>query len=92
VCEYCGCQSPTAIDELTREHDRGVRLISHLRPAHQDGDVDRMARVAREIATVLGPHTQAEDPAALARLATEQWEAVEAERTKAGGAPSRPTA
>jgi hemerythrin-like domain-containing protein len=158
VCEYCGCQSLASIDELTREHDEVVRLISHLRPAHQDGDVARMARTAREIATVLGPHTQVEEhglfpamagdfpeqiaaleaehrrieavlveaadggtppdplwpdrlleamamlrdhilkeqdgvfPAALANLSTEEWEAVEAERLKAGGALSRPTA
>ncbi|MEU0005336.1 hemerythrin domain-containing protein [Streptomyces sp. NPDC006314] len=158
MCEYCGCQSLASIDELTREHDEVVRLISHLRPAHQDGDVDRMARVAREIATVLGPHTQVEEhglfpamardfpeqiaalktehrhveavlgeaagdvtpsdpawpgrllaamamlrdhilkeqdgvfPAALANLSTEDWEAVEAERRRAGGALSRPTA
>ncbi|MFG2028784.1 hemerythrin domain-containing protein [Streptomyces sp. NPDC048825] len=158
MCEYCGCQSLASIDELTREHDEVVRLISHLRPAHRDGDVDRMAQVAREIATVLGPHTQVEEhglfpamaggfpeqiaaleaehrrieavlveaadggtppdppwpdrlleamamlrdhilkeqdgvfPAALANLSTEEWEAVEAERLKAGGALSRPTA
>ncbi|GAA3816549.1 hemerythrin domain-containing protein [Streptomyces phyllanthi] len=158
MCEYCGCQSLASIDELTREHEEVVRLISHLRPAHQDGDMARMAQVAREIATVLGPHTQVEEhglfpamagdfpeqiaaledehrrieavlaeaaggvtpsdpawpdrllaamavlrdhilkeqdgvfPAALANLSTEQWEAVEAERLKAGGALSRPAA
>lgn len=158
MCEYCGCQALETIDELTREHDEVVRLISHLRPAHQDGDVDRMAQVAREIATLLGPHTHVEEhglfpamagdlpeqiaaleaehrrieavlveaadgvtpsdpawpdrlpaamamlrdhilkeqdgvfPAALANLGTEEWEAVEAERLKAGGALSRPTA
>lgn len=61
MCEYCGCQSLTSIDELTREHDEVVRLISHLRPAQQAGDVAGMAGVAREIATVLGPHTQVEE-------------------------------
>ncbi|KOU63350.1 hemerythrin HHE cation-binding protein [Streptomyces sp. MMG1533] len=156
MCEYCGCQALETIDELTQEHEEVVRLISHLRPAHQDGDVARMAEVAREIATVLGPHTRVEEhglfpalagefpeqiaaleaehrrieavlteaadgvtpadpgwperlmeamamlrdhilkeqdgvfPAALANLSTEQWEAVEAERLKAGGTLSRP--
>ncbi|WUU80995.1 hemerythrin domain-containing protein [Streptomyces cellulosae] len=61
MCEYCGCQSLTSIDELTREHDEVVRLISHLRPAQQAGDVAGMAEVAREIATVLGPHTHVEE-------------------------------
>ena len=158
MCEYCGCQSLGSIDELTREHDEVVRLISHLRTAHQASDVARMAQVTREIATVLDPHTQVEEhglfpamadefpeqiaaleaehrsieevlaeaadgstpsdptwpdrlleamallrdhilkeqdgvfPAALANLSTEEWEAVEAVRAKAGGALSRPTA
>lgn len=158
MCEYCGCQSLASIDELTREHDEVVRLISHLRSPHQDGDVARMARVAREIATVLGPHTQVEEqglfpamagdfpdqiaaleaehrrieavlaeaadgatpgdptwpdrlveamavlrdhilkeqdgvfPAALANLSTEEWEAVEAVRARAGSTQTRPAA
>ncbi|MFE1441716.1 hemerythrin domain-containing protein [Streptomyces sp. NPDC058739] len=158
MCEYCGCQALETIDELTREHDEVVRLISHLRPAHEAGRVARLAEVAREIARVLGPHTQVEEhglfpalagdfpdqiaaleaehrrieavlaeaadgttpsdpawpdrlmaaaallrahilkeqdgvfPAALANLGTEQWEAVEAARAGAGGAPARPAA
>jgi hemerythrin-like domain-containing protein len=158
VCEYCGCQALETIDELTQEHDEVVRLISHLRPAHRDGGVVRMAEVAREIAKVLGPHTEVEEhglfpalagdfpdqiaaleaehrrieavlaeangafltdptwadrlmeamavlrdhilkeqdgvfPAALANLGTEDWEAVEAARAKAGSTPlSRPAA
>ncbi|MDQ0958161.1 hemerythrin-like domain-containing protein [Streptomyces sp. B4I13] len=158
MCEYCGCQSLASIDELTREHDEVVRLISHLRPAHQEGGVAPMAEVARKIVAVLGPHTQVEEhglfpalagdfpeqiaaleaehrriesvleeaadgatpsdpawpdrlmeamallrdhilkeqdgvfPAALANLSTEEWEAVEAERAKAGGALTRPAA
>ncbi|MFD8005352.1 hemerythrin domain-containing protein [Streptomyces mirabilis] len=158
MCEYCGCESLASIDELTREHDEVVRLISHLRPARQDGDMDRMAQIAREITIVLDPHTQVEEhglfpamavdfpeqiaaleaehrrieavlaeaadsttpsdptwpdrlieamgllrdhilkeqdgifPAALANLSTEEWEAVESVRAKAGGALSRPAA
>ncbi|MEU5894504.1 hemerythrin domain-containing protein [Streptomyces sp. NPDC047461] len=155
MCEYCGCQALETIDELTQEHEEVVRLISHLRPAHQAGSVARMAEVSREIARVLGPHTQVEEqglfpalatdfpdriaaleaehrrieavlaeaadgatpsdptwpdrlmeamallrahilkeqdgvfPAALANLSTEEWEAVEAARVKAGSALSR---
>ncbi|MFJ7290493.1 hemerythrin domain-containing protein [Streptomyces collinus] len=158
MCEYCGCQSLASLGELTREHDEVVRLISHLRPAHQEGGVARMAEVARQIGAVLGPHTQVEEhglfpalagdfpdqiaaleaehrriesvlaeaddgatpsdpawpdrlmeamallrdhilkeqdgvfPAALANLSTEEWEAVEAVRTEAGGVLSRPAA
>ncbi|KUL34390.1 hemerythrin HHE cation-binding protein [Streptomyces sp. NRRL F-4489] len=157
MCEYCGCQSLTAIDELTREHDEVVRLIGHLRSARQEGVTPRMAEVAREIARVLGPHTEVEEqglfpalagdfpeqiaaladehrrieavlaeaaegtptdpawpdrllaamavlrdhilkeqdgvfPAALAHLGTEEWEAVEATRARAGSPLVRPAA
>ncbi|MCX3288885.1 hemerythrin domain-containing protein [Streptomyces nigra] len=157
MCEYCGCQALETIDELTQEHDEVVRLISHLRPAHEDGGVLRMAEIAREIAKVLGPHTEVEEhglfpalagdfpdqiaaleaehrrieavldeadgafltdptwpdrlmeamavlrdhilkeqdgvfPAALANLSTEEWEAVEAARAKAGSTLCRPAA
>jgi hypothetical protein len=43
MCEYCGCQSLTAIDDLTREHDAVVDPISHVRDAHRAGDTDRTA-------------------------------------------------
>jgi len=158
MCEYCGCQSLAAIDELTREHDEVVRLISHLRTAHEEGGVARMAELAREITTVLEPHTEVEEhglfpalsadfpeqiaaleaehrriesvlaeaadgvtpadptwpqrlmeamavlrdhilkeqdgvfPAALANLSTEEWEAVDATRARAGSTLSRQTA
>ena len=61
MCEYCGCQSLASIGELTREHDEVVRLISHLRPAHRNGDIARMAELARRITTVLVPHTRVEE-------------------------------
>lgn len=155
MCEYCGCQSLTAIDELTREHDEVVHLISHVRDAHRAGDIDRMAELARRIGGVLEPHTEVEEhglfpaladefpeqlaaledehrrveavlaeagpgtppdatwpdrligtldllrlhilkeqdgvfPAALAALSTEQWEAVEAVRARAGTRMEQP--
>lgn len=85
MCEYCGCRSLASIDELTREHDEVVRLISHLRPAHQDGDVARMARTAREITTVLDPHTQVEEHGLFPAMAAdfpEQIAALEAEHRR----------
>ncbi|WP_298557926.1 hemerythrin domain-containing protein [Streptomyces luteogriseus] len=157
MCEYCGCQALETIDELTQEHERVVNLISHVRDARRDGAITRMAELAREITSVLGPHTQVEErglfpamatefpeqiaaleaehrrieavlaeadgpfltdpgwpdrlidtldllrehilkeqdgvfPAALAALATEDWEAVEKARAEAGRALSRPAA
>ena len=61
MCEYCGCQALTAIDELTREHDLVVRLISQVRSAAVASDTPRMAELARGITAVLGPHTQVEE-------------------------------
>jgi hemerythrin-like domain-containing protein len=61
MCEYCGCQAVTAIDDLTREHDLVVNMIGEVRAAHRGGDVPAMARLARRIAEVLGPHTQVEE-------------------------------
>jgi Hemerythrin HHE cation binding domain. len=85
MCEYCGCQSLTSIDELTREHDEVVRLISHLHAARQDGDVARMAQVAREITTVLTPHTRVEEHGLFPAMAAdfpEQVAALEAEHRR----------
>lgn len=85
MCEYCGCQALGTIGELTQEHDEVVRLISHLRPAHQDGGVVRMAEVAREIAKVLGPHTEVEEHGLFPALAgdfPEQIAALEAEHRR----------
>ncbi|NJP50183.1 hemerythrin domain-containing protein [Streptomyces sp. SBST2-5] len=85
MCEYCGCQSLTSIDELTREHEEVVRLISHLRPAHAAGDVPAMARVARRIAAVLAPHTRVEEHGLFPALADEfpdQIAALEAEHRR----------
>ncbi|MFF5081500.1 hemerythrin domain-containing protein [Actinoplanes sp. NPDC000266] len=58
MCEYCGCQSVTAIEELTREHDEVVNLISAIRST---ADTNRMAALTREITTVLTPHTEVEE-------------------------------
>ncbi|MGW4560833.1 hemerythrin domain-containing protein [Streptomyces sp. NPDC004561] len=103
MCEYCGCQSLTAIDELTREHDEVIRLISHLRLAHQAGGVVRMAELAREITRVLEPHTQVEEHGLFPALAgdfPDQIAALEAEHRHveavlaeagAGATPSDPT-
>jgi hemerythrin-like domain-containing protein len=71
MCEYCGCQSVTAIDELTREHDMVVTMIGDVRAAHAAGDVATMAEFARRIAAVLGPHTEVEEHGLFPLLADE---------------------
>lgn len=71
MCEYCGCQSLTAIADLTREHDEVVTLISHVRAAHADGDAAKMAELAGRIAAILGPHTAVEEQGLFPALAGE---------------------
>jgi hypothetical protein len=61
MCEYCGCQALTAIDELTREHDLVVNMIGDVQAAHAATDVARMAELARHITALLGPHTAVEE-------------------------------
>lgn len=78
MCEYCGCQALETIDELTQEHERIVNLISLLRDARRDGAVARMAELAREIAAVLGPHTQVEEHGLFPALAAEFPEQIAA--------------
>ncbi|GAA4951672.1 hemerythrin domain-containing protein [Streptomyces caelestis] len=85
MCEYCGCQSLTAIDDLTREHDAVVDLIGHARDAHRAGDTDRMAELARRIGAVLEPHTQAEEHGLFPALTDEfpeRMAALEAEHRR----------
>jgi hemerythrin-like domain-containing protein len=82
MCEYCGCQSVTAIGDLTREHDLVVDLIGEARTAHHDGDPARMAQVARRIAALLEPHTRVEEDGLFPALAAdfpEQIATLEAE-------------
>ncbi len=61
MCEYCGCQALATIDELTREHDLVVDLMGEARAAHAGADFVRMAELARQIAVMLGPHTEVEE-------------------------------
>ncbi|MFF4547699.1 hemerythrin domain-containing protein [Streptomyces sp. NPDC001435] len=71
MCEYCGCQSLAAIDELTREHETVVNLIGEVHDARRDGDLTRMVERARDIAAVLAPHTAVEEGALFPAMAEE---------------------
>jgi hypothetical protein len=92
----------TAIDDLTREHDLVVNLIGEVRAAHAATDTARMADLARQITSVLGPHTHVEEHGLFPALAADfpdhvaalladhrHIEAVLGEAT--GGAPADPT-
>lgn len=82
MCEYCGCQELTPIDELTREHDQVLALIADVRVASRSADIPRLASLARQIAAVLAPHTQVEEQGLFPPLAAdfpEQIALLEAE-------------
>ena len=101
MCEYCGCQALVAIGELTREHDLVGSLMSEVRAARGRGDTARMAGLARQIAAVLGPHTEVEEHGLFPPLAADfpdQVAALEAEHRRleavlgeaAAGTPADP--
>jgi hemerythrin-like domain-containing protein len=69
MCECCGCQALATIDELTREHDLVIDLMGRARAAHAGADTAQMAELARQIAAVLGPHTQVEEQGLFPALA-----------------------
>ena len=71
MCEYCGCQALATIDELTREHDLVLNLMSEVPAAHAGADAAGMGELARQIATVLGPHTEVEEQGLFPALAGE---------------------
>src|ERR1035441_11131415 len=78
MCEYCGCQALATIEELTREHDLVVNLMGEVRTAHAGADTVRMAELARQIAIVLGPHTEVEEHGLLPALTADFPEHVAA--------------
>lgn len=69
MCEYCGCQALATIDELTREHDLAINLIAQARSAYAGADTAQLADLARQIAAVLGPHTEVEEQGLFPALA-----------------------
>ena len=69
MCEYCGCQALATIGELTREHDLVLGLLGEVRDARARANTARMAELARQIAAVLGPHTEVEEQGLFPALA-----------------------
>ncbi|MFK0156139.1 hemerythrin domain-containing protein [Streptomyces sp. NPDC090493] len=69
MCEYCGCRALESIDQLTLEHEAVVNLVGRVHDAHRNGEVALMAELARQIGTVLGPHTEVEEQGLFPALA-----------------------
>jgi hemerythrin-like domain-containing protein len=101
MCEYCGCQALAAIEELTREHELVLGLMSEVPAARASCDLPRMADLARRITAVLGPHTQVEEhglfpalapdfPGQIADLETEHRQVEEVLAQASDGLPADP--
>jgi hypothetical protein len=64
MCEYCGCQAVAAINELTREHDLVVDLITEVRSALAARDLARVGQLVRpELARAAGGDLATSPPA-----------------------------
>ncbi len=61
MCEYCGCQQVTLIDELTQEHDALVAMMAGVRAQLASGDLAGVAAACRRMTQILGPHTLVEE-------------------------------
>ncbi len=61
MCEYCGCQDVTVVDELTREHDAVVALIAEVRQHLADQRPEAAAAACRRMTQILAPHTTVEE-------------------------------
>ena len=71
MCQYCGCQQPAAIDELTREHDAVVALIRDVTEQVAAGRIADVAATCRRISDLLGPHTVVEEEGLFPELESE---------------------
>jgi hemerythrin-like domain-containing protein len=63
MCEYCGCQQNDVIAELTAEHERLRELARDLTVAADAEDRPAAGRLATQMRTVLGSHTEVEEAA-----------------------------
>lgn len=102
MCEYCGCQQLTVIDELTQEHDALVAMLAVVRARLASGDLAGVAEQCQRMLQILGPHTLVEENGLFPQLREQYPEhvlALQAEHRKieavlsqaAGGVPADPT-
>lgn len=76
MCEYCGCQNVPAIAALTAEHDELRAVARDAAAAARSGDRTAAAAAARQLLTLLHPHTQIEEQALFPAMAGEFAEHV----------------
>ena len=77
MCEYCGCQSLSAVAELTREHDAVLGHVRTAREAARTGDAAAATAVCTVLVDLLGPHLAVEELALFPAMAREFPEHVD---------------
>ena len=85
MCEYCGCQAVTVIEELTREHDRALDSVRAAEQAAIALDLGAARVALLDLQRVLEPHTAVEEQGlfpAMAREFPEQVHALEQEHRR----------
>ena len=61
MCSYCGCRSVGVIGRFSAEHDELINLTGQLRRAVTAGRLDEVIGLVDAVATMLQPHTDAEE-------------------------------
>lgn len=82
MCEYCGCQQIAVIDELTREHDAVVALISQVQSSLAEQRLEDAALYCAQISSLLGPHTVVEEEGLFPEMAGEFPDHIEVLRSE----------
>jgi hemerythrin-like domain-containing protein len=71
MCEYCGCQAVTAIDLLTREHDRALDHVRAAEQAARREDAASARQACALLRALLGPHNVVEEQSLFPALEAE---------------------
>jgi len=82
MCQYCGCQQIAVIDELTREHDAVVALISRVHRSLAGQRLEEVVSGCRQISCLLAPHTVVEEQGLFPEMAAEFPEHIEVLRSE----------
>jgi len=82
MCEYCGCQQIAVIDELTREHDAVVALISQVQSSLAGQRLEDAAQCCAQISCLLGPHTVVEEQGLFPEMAGDFPDHIEVLRSE----------
>ena len=72
MCSYCGCESIEVVGRFMAEHVELINASDLLRRACQSGDAAQVASTATHLASLMRPHTTAEEVGIFAVLAEDE--------------------